>query len=216
MPSPVIQARLAPVALLVALAFVVVGFLRVDREMTQAERDRATLTASETATLVEVFLLRQVTRLQSIERIAEVGMQDSLVLSQLRDTSEALASFGGDQFDQLWAVVANSRGHTIAKLGKGASQPIADSSTIAQLVKHHGAYGPKAVVMHQNGRTTLWLVESIGSRSSSSIVALVSLDSLSDLLRRQRHSGSVGIIVTAPADTILFLPDNNKPVYNSL
>jgi len=209
MPSPVIQARLAPVALLVALAFVVVGFLRVDREMTQAERDRATLTASETATLVEVFLLRQVTRLQSIERVAEVGMQDSLVLSQLRDTSEALASFGGDQFDQLWAVVANSRGHTIAKLGKGASQqPIADSSTIAQLVKHHGAFGPKAVVMHQNGRTTLWLVESIGSRSSSSIVALVSLDSLSDLLRHQRHSGSVGTTVTASADTILFLPDN--------
>src|SRR4051794_38769073 len=124
MPSPVIQARLAPVALLVALAFVVVGFLRVDREMSQAERDRATLTASETATLVEVFLLRQVTRLQSIERVAEVGMQDSLVLSQLRDTSEALASFGGDQFDQLWTVVVNSRGHTIAKLGKGASQPI--------------------------------------------------------------------------------------------
>ena len=55
MPSPVIQARLAPVALLVALAFVVVGFLRADREMTQREQDRAALMALETATLVEVF-----------------------------------------------------------------------------------------------------------------------------------------------------------------
>ena len=134
MPSPVIQARLAPVALLVALAFVVVGFLRVDREMTQAERDRATLTASETATLVEVFLLRQVTRLQSIERVAEVGMQDSLVVSQLRDTSEALANFGSDQFDQLWAIVPNSRGYTIAKLGKGTSQ-------LDRRLEHHCATG---------------------------------------------------------------------------
>ena len=202
------QARLAPIALLVALAFMIVGFLRADREMTQAERDRAVLTASETATLVEVFLLRQVTRLQSIERVARAEIRDSLMFSQFRDASEALRNFGGDQFDQLWAVVPNSRGHTIAQLDKRATQPVVDSSTITELAKHYAAFGPKAVVVHQNGRTTLWLVESIGSRSSSSIIALVSLDSLSDLLRRQRHSGSVGITVTAPADTILFLPDN--------
>src|SRR5678815_5263845 len=87
MPSPVIQARLAPVALLVALAFVVVGFLRADREMTQAEQDRAVLTASETATLVEVFLLRQVTRLQSIDHVAETALQDSLLLRELQGNS---------------------------------------------------------------------------------------------------------------------------------
>ena len=210
MPSPVIQARLAPIALLVALAFMIVGFLRADREMTQAERDRAVLTASETATLVEVFLLRQVTRLQSIERVARAEIRDSLMFSQFRDASEALRNFGGDQFDQLWAVVPNSRGHTIAQLDKRATQPVVDSSTITELAKHYAAFGPKAVVVHQNGRTTLWLVDSIGSRRSSSIVALVSLDSLSSLLRRQRHSGSVGITVTAPSDTILFLPDSQR------
>jgi len=210
MPSPVIQARLAPIALLVALAFMIVGFLRADREMTQAERDRAVLTASETATLVEVFLLRQVTRLQSIERVARAEIRDSLMFSQFRDASEALRNFGGDQFDQLWAVVPNSRGHTIAQLDKRATQPVVDSSTITELAKHYAGFGPKAVVVHQNGRTTLWLVDSIGSRRSSSIVALVSLDSLSSLLRRQRHSGSVGITVTAPSDTILFLPDSQR------
>ena len=202
------QARLAPIALLVALAFVVVGFLRVDREMTQAERDRAALTASETATLVEVFLLRQVTRIQSIERVAEAGLRDSLVLRQLRDTSEVLSALGDDQFDQLWAVVPNSRSHTIARLGKRASRLVPDSSLIAQLVKYHGTLGPKAVVIRQNGRTTLWLVQSIGSRPSSSIVAEISLESLSDLLRHQKHSGSVGITVTAAGDTLLVLPDS--------
>ena len=203
MPSRVIQARLAPVALLVALAFVVLGFLRVDREMREGEQERAALTASETATLVEVFLLREVTRLQSIEHAAEAAMHDSLVL----------ASFRRDQFDQLWAVVPNSHGRAIAQLNKITSQPLVDSTTIAQLVKHQGAFGPEAVVTHQNGRPRLWLIQSTSGRSISSIVALVSLDSLSDLLRRQRRSGSVGIIVAASADTILFLPDgqpNNR------
>jgi len=208
MPSPVIQARLAPVALLVALAFVVVGFLRADREMTQAEQDRASLTAAETATLVEVFLLRQVTRLQSMERITEARTQDSLVRSQLRDSSEASSAIGSDQFDQLWTVIPSAHGHVIARLGKRTSGAVIDSSTVGQLVAHPGGVGPKAVVMHQNGRTMLWLIESIENRSGSSVIALVSLDSLSDLLRRQKHAGSVGIAVTTSSDTVLFLADS--------
>jgi len=208
MPSPVIQARLAPVALLVALAFVVVGFLRADHEMTQAEQDRAALTASETATLVEVFLLRQVTRVQAIDRVAETQIGDSLALRQPRDTSETLTDLGSDQFDQLWAITRNSRGYTIAQLGRRDVQYAVDSSTIAKLAKYHGAVGPKAVVMHHNGRAMLWLVQSLGSRSSSSVIALVSLDSLTNLLRHQKHSGSVGITVTTPSDTLLFLPDS--------
>lgn len=206
MPSPVIQARLAPVALLVALAFVVVGFLRADHEMTQAEEDRAALTASETATLVEVFLLRQVTRVQMIEHVAEMGIRDSVALRQ--PASEALTSLGNDQFDQLWAISPDPRGYTIAELTRPNVQHAVDSSTIAEIMKHHGTVGPMAVVMHQNGRIMLWLVQSLGSRSGSSIVALVSLDSLTNLLRHQKHAGSVGITVTTPSDTLLFLPDS--------
>jgi len=58
MAFPAIRARIAPVALLVAFAFVVAGFLRADREMTHAEEERAALVASETATQIEVFLFR--------------------------------------------------------------------------------------------------------------------------------------------------------------
>jgi signal transduction histidine kinase len=202
------QARLAPAALLVALAFVIVGFLRVDREMTQAEQDRASLTASEAATLVEVFLLRQVTRLQLMEHIAEARTQDSLVLNQARDSSEMSSNIDGDQFDQLWTVAPSSHGHTITRLSRRTSRVLIDSSTVGQLVGHHSVAGPKAVVMHQNGHTMLWLLQSIANRSGSSVIALVSLDSLSDLLRRQKHAGSVGIAVTTPSDTILFLADS--------
>jgi len=208
MPSPVIQARLAPVALLIALAFVVVGFLRVDREMTQAERDRAALTASETATLVEVFLLRQVTRLQSIEHAAETLIADSLALNRAQGSSEAVSIFNNGRFDGLWVVVPSSRGQTVTQLYGQPSKLTVDSTAIRQLVESHSSLGPKAVVTRQKGETLLWLVQSIGGRSHSSITGLVSLDSLTYLLHQQRYSGSVGITVTARSDTILFVPDS--------
>ena len=208
MPSPVIQARLAPVALLIALAFVVVGFLRVDREMTQAERDRAALTASETATLVEVFLLRQVTRLQSIEHAAETLIPDSLALNRAQGSSEAVSIFNNGQFDGLWVVVPSSRGQTVTQLYGQPSKLAVDSTAITQLVENYSSLGPKAVVTRQKGETLLWLVQSIGGRSHSSITGLVSLDSLTYLLHQQRYSGSVGITVTARSDTILFVPDS--------
>src|SRR5690348_7707926 len=63
-----IRARIAPIALLVAFGFVVAGFLRADREMATAEQDRAALVVSETATLVEVFLLRRISELHVVER----------------------------------------------------------------------------------------------------------------------------------------------------
>ena len=208
MPSPVIQARLAPVALLIALAFVVIGFLRVDREMTQAERNRAALTASETATLVEVFLLRQVTRLQSIEHAAETLIADSLALNRAQGSSEAVSIFNNGRFDGLWVVVPSSRGQTVTQLYGQPSKLTVDSTAIAQLVESHSSLGPKAVVTRRKGETLLWLVQSIGGRSHSSITGLVSLDSLTYLLHQQRYSGSVGITVTARSDTILFVPDS--------
>ena len=208
MPSPVIQARLAPVALLIALAFVVVGFLRVDREMTQAERNRAALTASETATLVEVFLLRQVTRLQSIEHAAETLIADSLALNRAQGSSEAVSIFNNGRFDGLWVVVPSSRGQIVTQLYGQPSKLTGDSTAIAQLVESHSSLGPKAVVTRRKGETLLWLVQSIGGRSHSSITGLVSLDSLTYLLHQQRYSGSVGITVTARSDTILFVPDS--------
>ena len=69
MASPAIRARIAPIALLIVLGFVIIGFLRADREMTRAENDRARLVLGESATLVEAFVLRQVVQLHSIEQL---------------------------------------------------------------------------------------------------------------------------------------------------
>ena len=213
MPSPVIRARIAPVALVVAFAFVVVGFLRADREMTHAEQGRAALMASETATLVEVFLLRQVTRLQSVEHLIEQQSRDSITSRKLlrgrRETWPTLDT----HFEQLWAVIPNSGGHTVIRLTEGDSIALTDSSALTRLVQTPSSVEPRAILMWQNGRQVLWLVQAIGGGSDASIIASVALDSLKDLLRQQRRSGSVNIAVTTSSDTVLVLSDaqpNNR------
>jgi len=213
MPSPVIRARIAPVALVVAFAFVVVGFLRADREMTHAEQGRAALMASETATLVEVFLLRQVTRLQSVEHLIEQQSRDSITSRKLlrgrRETWPTLDT----HFEQLWAVIPNSGGHTVIRLTEGDSIALTDSSALTRLVQTPSSVEPRAILMRQNGRQVLWLVQAIGGGSDASIIASVALDSLKDLLRQQRRSGSVNIAVTTSSDTVLVLSDaqpNNR------
>jgi signal transduction histidine kinase len=209
MPSPVIRARIAPVALLVALAFVVVGFLRADREMTHAEKDRAALMASETATLVEVFLLRQATRLQFVERVVEQHFRDSLVLGRLQDSAEALPNLSA-QFDQLWVAMSSSGGRAVVQVAGQRSKFSVDSGTVTRLVPSSSTLEPKAILTRENAHTVLWLVQSIGGRSNSFVIASAPLDSLIDLLRQQTRSGSVAITVTASSDTVLSL-SNSRP-----
>src|SRR5215468_2350332 len=124
-PSQVIRARLAPVALLIALAFVVVGFLRADREMTHAEQDRAALMASETATLVEVFLLRQIAQLQLIERAVELDAQSLATTQSVEPPKVVLDS--SVQFEQVWLVVPSSHDQKVAYLAGHVSDYPADS-----------------------------------------------------------------------------------------
>jgi len=206
MPSPVIRARIAPVALVVAFAFVVVGFLRADREMTHAEQDRAALMASETATLVEVFLLRQITRLQSVEHLIEQQFRDSAASRKLKNRREAWPTPDAS-FEQLWAVVPDSGRHTVVSLGENDSITPADSSVLTRLAQTRNGLEPRAILMRENGRQVLWLVQAIGGGSNGSIIASVALDSLRDLLRQERRSGSVSIAVTASSDTVLVLSD---------
>src|SRR5215216_541081 len=73
MAFPAIRARIAPIALLVAFVFVIAGFLRADRVMTNAEKDRASLVASDAATVVQLFLLEHIAELQVAERVASIA-----------------------------------------------------------------------------------------------------------------------------------------------
>jgi signal transduction histidine kinase len=208
MPSPVIRARIAPVALLIALAFVIVGFLRADREMTHAELDRAKLMASETGTLVEVFLLQQVTRLHSVERIVRPYVPDSIsAASRVLDSSPTLSEFN-TRFDQLLAIVPTSRGRAAIPLGKQHSSITADSGLLSRVVGNDVTSDPKIVVTRGPGHTRLWLVDVLPSQPGAFITAAVSLDSLTGLLARHKRPSTASIVVTASSDTIVAVAGN--------
>src|SRR5215207_5568907 len=87
MAVPPMRARIAPAAFFIAFAFVVAGFVQSDREMTDAQEERAALIASEAATLVEVFLLRHASQLHIAERVLDNA---STTVSTTQDSVPAL------------------------------------------------------------------------------------------------------------------------------
>ena len=214
MPSPVIRARIAPVALLIALAFVVVGFLRADREMTHAEVDRAALMASETGTLVEAFLLRQLTELQSIERVVGPYMRDSVSMASALHDDSAVSPKLGAQFDQLLAVMPTEHGRAAIPLGKQRSTFIADSALISRIVLHDASSNLRISVDRRGGHTSLWLVDPLPRQSGAFLVANLPLDSLTRLLERHRRPSTASIVVTASSDTVVAVsqaaPNSNR------
>jgi len=213
-PFPVIRARIAPVALLIALAFVVVGFLRADREMTHAELDRAALMASETGTLVEAFLLRQLTQLQSIERVVEPYLRDSASVTWTLHNDSAVSSKFGAQFDYLLAIVPAEHGHAAIPLGKQRSTFIADSALVAGIVLHDANSDPRIIVDHRGGHTSLWLVDPLPRQPGTFLIANSPLDSLTRLLERHNRPTTASIVVTASSDTVVAVsqvaPDRNR------
>ena len=209
MPFPVLRARIAPVALLVALTFVIVGFLRADREMTHAELDRATLMASETGTLVEVFLLRQVTQLQSVERVVESYVRDSVSAARLPQNDSAVFSGLDPQFNGLLAIVPTARGSVAIPLGKHWNSSLPDSILLARFVASDVRSGPKIAIARQAGSTTLWLVDRLRGQRGAFIIANTPLDSLTSLLARHKRPSAASVVVTASSDTVLTLSEDS-------
>jgi len=214
MPSPVIRARIAPVALLIALAFVVVGFLRADREMTHAELDRATLMASETGTLVEAFLLRQVAQLQSIERAVGPYLRDSISIVSTQRADSAFVSAPDAQFDHLLAVVPTEHGHAAIPLGRQRRTFITDTALISRVVAPDSSSNPRVIINHAAGRTSLWLVDPLPRQPGTFLIAGASLDSLTGLLERHKRPSTASIVVTASSDTVVAVsqvaPNKNR------
>jgi signal transduction histidine kinase len=208
MPFPVLRARIAPVALLVALTFVIVGFLRADREMTHAELDRATLMASETGTLVEVFLLRQVTQLQSVERVVESYVRDSISPARPPQNDSAVFSELDTQFDRLLAILPTASGRVAIALGPQRNSSLPDSTLLARFVASDVKSAPKIAIARQSGYTTLWLVDRLRGQPGAFIIASTSVDSLTSLLARHKRPSAAGVVITASSDTVVTLSED--------
>jgi len=213
--APPIRSRIAPGALLIAFAFVVVGFLRADREMVRTEADRADLTASETATLVEVFLLRHFVQLQSIGRSSSLASLIRSAVSdsqkhQLSDTIEVTPSF-----DAIF--ITDSAGIVRDRLS-----PISrDTTPLSSAVDSVSRAVVKSLTKRQRDEPNVfiartarleWLVfvvPAISAHAADLVIGITSVDSLNRWLLRNPRTLSFDIVLQSGQDTVVALSRSN-------
>ena len=208
-----IRARIAPIALLIAFAFVVVGFLRADREMTRAEQDRAQLMASETATIVELFLVRHLAQLRTTERLVdghsnnEKWLADSFPTLPLTNQdlhTEFIAFWITDSTQTVRAIASRSPPTASIQRGALVSDVIGNHTEQLTRVLRLGNQQPAAFALAiPNGQHRLALVEALGD--GSALIGIVALDSLRHAVELRQGTRSFRLTIVSSVDTLLSL-----------
>jgi signal transduction histidine kinase len=225
--STPIRGRIAPTALLIALAFVVVGVLRADREMIRAEKDRASLVLSETGTLVEVFLLRHLTELRTAERIVDARWLDSAwVVDSLPAITRQFPDIAAG-FDALWIGDTTLSIRSSVALRPGTNVPPIGATIATRATAADGSPQspgslprelPQVRVYDDHGQRSLLFIESVHTPIGATLVGVTSIESLGALLQRQQRAKVFGILIQASSDTILklntTLPANSRRTLN--
>lgn len=208
-----IRARIAPVAYAIVFGLGVVGFFRADREMVRAEHERTALTASETATLVEVFLLRHADRLHTAATLLGDRGLDS---AWLADTLPAVMRQSGDVARQFDAIsILDSTGvirasvslrRDVVPLVRG-SQPIPlapSGATWQRLATSQSDPGALLLVVDSAAsRRSLAFLDFVGTNHRVVIMGTTGVDSLAVLLQARQRSARFGVAITSDSDTIL-------------
>jgi len=203
MASSVLRTRIALLALIVALAFVVVGFLRADREMTQGEKDRASLVASETATLVEVFVLRRITQLHAISRVVDGHVPDHIWRADIVSSLTPQVSQVAGLFDQVWVISAGRQNADSALLLQNRHGVSRAPLHLDNRYSLPADRTPVVIASAQSGKRVLLFTESVHDLPNIRLVGVVISDSLAVLLQRQKRSNTAGVVVTAGVDTVV-------------
>jgi signal transduction histidine kinase len=211
--------RIAPAALLVAFAFVVVGFLRADREMTGAETDRGELTASETATLVEVFLLRHIVQLRTAAQLydaSNAGAVDAPSRTTGGSTADT-AQYAGLRpvFEAVW-VTDTLGGRRTTLFANGVATNDSTAKSLGDLVRRslgsrlESHKAPNAFVHPSRRSSHLVFVAPIRTPRNAVelIVGVQPIDSLTAWLRQNPRTTRFSIMVRAGDDTIVSLARN--------
>jgi signal transduction histidine kinase len=202
-----IRARIAPIALLIAFIFVVVGFLRADREMTHAEKDRAQLIASETATVVELFLVRHLAQLRRTGQVigdhwkVEQWLTDSFPVIRLSTEdphTEFRAFFIADSTRTVRVRAMQPADSVIS----GTVQP--DLGNVRQAISTLPAIVSRPMAFTSvlpNDQHGLTIIESIGN--GAVLGGVIALDSLHVLLEQRQRVRPFGLTISTPTDTLL-------------
>jgi signal transduction histidine kinase len=203
MMSPATHGRIAPIALLIAFVFVVVGFFRADRDMRRAERDRAELTLSETATRVEAFVLRRVIELQTVAVSIERNSSDPA--EHVLSTAEHRSSLQGE-FDYIWTVDSLSRVGTLASPGPVTDSTQFDPRQLANSNWRDRAFDePTIGFVRSEKMKSIFFVVPLPTRAGEQLVGVVSIDSLARLLRASHSNAAFDVVVTTPSDTVVVI-----------
>ena len=212
MPSQVIRARIAPVALLIASAFVIVGFFRADAEIARAQANRAELTLSEVSALTETFILRRLDELEIALEASGIMLRDDSLLgpSTSLHSRQALAS----DFNSAWLVDSTSHIRSLVpSSGRTAWFPL-DSAMLWRVVQNGSSQRERLVALgRQSGTPVLVLIAPVPSLPRTRVVISASIDSLAMVLQRSRSETPFDIAVTTQSDTVLALrnlPPNAK------
>lgn len=205
------RTRVTSAALFVALAFVVVGVLRADREIVRAERNRATTVVSETGTRVELFLLRHVasleTAVRSHDRLTARGSK------QARFRDSVSRSTRPREFDALW-VFDTEAPDSIAIVFDETDTSLDDRNTLAARVSvpqlllphiaaRHREVGTRPFIVFDVRSDRLFFIEESLRDPAHLLIGEARVDSLNALLQRQRSAEFSNIVIRAGADTVL-------------
>jgi signal transduction histidine kinase len=208
-----IRARVAPVAYAIVFGLAVVGFFRADREMVRAERERTALTASETATLVEVFLLRHSDRLHTAATLIGNRGLDS---AWLADTLPTVMHRSGElvrQFDAISIVDSTGvvrasvslRGGVVPLLSGSRPIPLTPSEARWQRLDRNQS-DPETLLLVADlaaSQKSLAFLDFVGTNGRVVIMGTTGVDSLAALLRARQRSARFGVAITSESDTIL-------------
>lgn len=206
-----IRARIAPVALAIVFGFVVIGFLRADREMTRAERDRATLRASESAALAEAFLFKHSDWLRAVG--------PTLLDTSGRDTGPDHLPHGrgptrtAPDFDAVWVVDSTGVVWVATALNPNAPIPVVGKSILhsdlrvlgSELVAvvRRGSESPDMVVSTDSARQQLLFVLPLRVSPGMFAVGVLPTDSLVALLRQRQTPATLGLTIRSSTGTIV-------------
>jgi signal transduction histidine kinase len=217
-----IRARIAPVALAIVFGFVVVGFLRADREMVRAEQDRAALRASESAALVEAFLFRHSNWLRATEPLILDQWDQAHTAAPILEIGERARISGA--FDALWIVDSAGVVRAARALREGTNVPVAGSRVLelnpSMLANElltfirTGGTDPNALISAESSNRQLLFVFPLRTPTKLTAVGVLPLDSLTTFLRRRKNTASFGLVIKSPTDTIVSHPGeglNQKP-----
>ena len=202
-----LRARIAPVALLIVFAFVVIGFFKADGDMVRAEHDRATSAASESAARLEAFLFRHEAWLRAAQLSNYANAPNDWPPPTLSPQSGT-----GITFDAIWILDSTSVVRSVVPRnntqgpGVGTSLELDPTVPGRQLAIAIRRGGSSSLLMEPQARHTrrLYFAAPAGTPAGLAVVGVLLVDSLTATLHAGRRTAvPFGWVVQAGNDTLV-------------